>query len=97
SQQVDLFYKAGIELQTPMGSNQKQFRAWPKAFKVARRRVETTFSQLCDQMTGKRNYAKTFAGLRTMIITKIAAVTLLQYINLKNNKPLNHIKHALAA
>lgn len=96
SQQVDLFERAGIDLQTPMRRNQTEFKPWPKAFKKARRRVETTFSQLCDHMMLKRNYAKTFAGLRARIIGKIAAVTLLQYINSKNNKPINHIKHALA-
>lgn len=95
-QQIDLFYSAGIELQTPMRRNQNAYRPWPKIFKSARRRVETIFSQLCDQMMLKRNYAKTFEGLRTRIITKVAAVTLLQYINDQNGRPINHLKHALA-
>lgn len=95
--QIDLFYSAGIELQTPMRRNQHGYRPWPKIFKKARRRVETVFSQLCDQMMLKRNYAKTFDGLRTRIIGKIASVTLLQYLNFQNNRPINHIKHALAA
>ena len=30
-------------------------------------------------------------------MAKVAAVTVLQYINYLNGKPLNHIKHALAA
>lgn len=97
SQQIDLFYSAGIELQTPMRSNQHGYRPWPTVFKSARRRIETVFSQLCDQMMLKRNYAKTFAGLRSRIICKVASTTLLQYINWLNNKPINHIKHALAA
>lgn len=96
-QQIDLFYSAGIELQTPMRRNQHRYRPWPKVFKSARRRVETVFSQLCDQMMLKRNYAKSFAGVRARIISKIASVTLLQYINWKNDRPINHIKHALAA
>lgn len=96
-QQVDLFYSAGIELQTPMRRNQEGYHPWPVVFKTARRRIETVFSQLCDQMMLKRNYAKTFAGLRARLITKVASVTLLQYINWKNNQPINHIKHALAA
>lgn len=96
-QQIDLFYSAGIELQTPMRRNQRGYRPWPKVFKTARRRVETVFSQLCDQMMLKRNYAKTFAGLRARLISKIASVTLLQYINWQNDEPINRIKHALAA
>jgi hypothetical protein len=31
------------------------------------------------------------------VISKVAAVTVLQMINKKNNKPINHIKHALVA
>jgi penicillin-binding protein-related factor A (putative recombinase) len=30
------------------------------------------------------------------ILSRITAVTLLQFINLKNDKPLNHLKYALA-
>jgi hypothetical protein len=30
-------------------------------------------------------------------MSKVAALTILQYINHLNGKPLNHIKHALAA
>lgn len=45
----------------------------------------------------KRNYAKSFNGLSTRVISKIAAVTVLQMINKINGKPINHIKHALAA
>lgn len=96
-QQIDLFYSAGIELQTPMRRNQQGYQPWPKVFKTARRRVETVFSQLCDQMMLKRNYAKSFSGLRARMISKVASVTLLQYINWQNDQPLNHIKHALAA
>lgn len=95
--QQDLFYSNGIELQTPKRRNQHNFRPWPSAFKTARRRIETTFSQLCDQMMLKRNYAKSFVGLRSRLIAKVAAVTLLQYINDQNDRPINQLKHALAA
>ena len=44
----------------------------------------------------KRNYAKSFIGLATRIINKIAGLTILQYINKINNKPINNIKYALA-
>jgi len=95
--QMDLFYRARIYLQTPMRSNQTGFTPWPKMFKTARRRVEMVFSQLCDQMMLKSNYAKTYSLLRARMISKVAAVTLLQYINWQNDQPINHIKHALAA
>lgn len=94
--QLDLFCSTGIELQTPMRRNQKNYRPWPTLFKKARRRIETVFSQLCDQMMLKRNYGKSFAGLTTRIISKVAAMTLLQYINDQNGQPINQIKHALA-
>jgi hypothetical protein len=96
-QQTDLFNTAKIELAVPPRSNQKGGKKYPYIFKKCRKRIETQFSQLCDQFLIKRNYAKTFNGLCTRIISKIAAFTSLQYLNTINNKPLNHIKHALAA
>lgn len=95
--QLDLFCQTGIEVQTPMRRNQTGYRPWPSVFKKSRRRVETVFSQLSDQMMLKRNYAKSFNGLRARIIAKVASFTFLQYLNNQNNRPLNHIKHALAA
>ena len=95
--QLDLFCQTGIDLQTPMRTNQRGYRPWPTVFKKSRRRIETVFSQLSDQMMLKRNYAKTFKGLRARIITKVASVTFLQYLNKQNDRPINHIKHALAA
>ena len=71
--------------------------SYPYIFKKSRKRIETLFSQLCDQMMLKRNYAKTVDGLTTRIITKITAATCLQYMNHLNGKPINHLKHALAA
>lgn len=79
-----------------MRSNQKDFKPYPYIFNKTRKRIETIFSQLTDQFMVKRNYAKTFIGLAIRIITKIAGLTLLQYINKINNKPINKIKHALA-
>jgi hypothetical protein len=96
SQQIDLFNYAKIDLQTPKRSNQKDFEEYAPIFKYNRKRIETTFSQLTDHLLMKRNYAKSFTGLTTRIISKMTAVTVLQYINHKNQKPLNHIKHALA-
>jgi hypothetical protein len=45
----------------------------------------------------KRNYAKSFLGYHTRLTSKITAHTMLQYLNRLANKPLNQIKHALAA
>ena len=95
--QLDLFNYSNIKLQTPKRSNQKQESEWHPIFRKSRKRIETLFSQLCDQMMLKRNYAKTNNGLTTRLISKIAAVTILQYINYQQNKPINHLKHALAA
>jgi len=94
---TDLFSSVGIELRTPMRSNQKDFRPFPCVFKKCRKRIETLFSQLCDQMMMKRNYAKSFNGLSVRAISKVTAVTALQIINLRNKRPINHLKHALAA
>jgi hypothetical protein len=66
-------------------------------FKSTRRRIEVVYAQLCDQMMIKPNYAKTFGGLRTRIMAKVAAVAVIQYIKHLNRRPLNHIKNALAA
>lgn len=96
-QQTDLFSSSNIKLEVPSRSNQKDYKKYPFIFKKSRKRIETLFSQLCDQMVVKRNYAKTFDGLATRIISKVTAVTALQTINARNGKPLNHIKHALAA
>lgn len=96
-QQTDLFTSSNIQLAVPNRSNQKNYTKYPYVFRRCRKRIETQFSQLCDQFAMKRNYAKTYNGLCTRIISKIASFTSLQYINSINGKPLNHVKHALAA
>lgn len=42
-----------------------------------------------------RNFAKVTDGLFARIIGKISALTILQYINYINNKPIGKIKYAL--
>jgi hypothetical protein len=93
---IDLFESCKIKLETPARSNQKEQEHWHPVFRKCRKRIETLFSQLCDQMALKRNYAKSLEGLKTRLISKIAAVTVLQLMNHNNNKPINHLKHALA-
>jgi len=94
--QTELFEKNRLLLNTPMRSNQKHFIRQPSVFRKVRKRIETIFSQLCDQFMIRRNYAKTFHGFATRILSKITAFTLLQYINkFITGRPLNHVKHAL--
>jgi len=97
SQQLNLFESVKIDLQTPKRENQSDYQTYPIVFRKHRKRIETLFSQLSDHLMMKRNYAKTFQGLSTRTISKIAAVTTLQYINFQNQNPINKIKHALAA
>ncbi len=94
--QLDLFNSCQVNLQTPKRVNQERI-PYPVIFRRVRKRIETLFLQLCDQFMLKRNYAKSNLGLSVRILSKITAVTLLQYINSKNNKPLNHLKYALAS
>ena len=93
--QLDLFETANIRLETPSRSNQKVAKPFPVEFRKVRKRIETNFSQLCDQFLFIRNYAKNVDGLFTRIIGKISAFTVLQYINKNNNKPIGQIKYAL--
>ena len=93
--QLDLFETANIRLEVPYRSNQKNWKPTFPAFAKARKRIETIFSQLCDQFMIIRNYAKDTEGLFARIIGKISALTILQYINYKNNKPIGRVKYAL--
>ena len=94
--QLELFETNRLKLHTPMRRNQKDYVRQPALFRKVRKRIETAFSQLCDQFNMQRNYAKTFEGLMTRIIAKISGFTLLQYLNkFEFNNKLNHVKHAL--
>ena len=97
SQQLDLFSSCNVKLKTLMRSNQKNYNLYPPAFKKFKKRIETLFSQLCDQFMLKRNYVKKLIGLSVRILTKVTSISLLQYINLKNGKPINNLKYALAS
>lgn len=47
-----------------------------------RKRVETKISHLCGQFTNNnKNFAKTFQGLATRIVSKINSFTMIQYLN----------------
>ena len=93
--QLDLFETANIRLEVPYRTNQKKWKPTFPAFAKARKRIETLFSQLCDQFMIIRNYAKNTDGLFTRIVGKISALTILQYINYKNERPIGRVKYAL--
>ena len=61
--QLDLFETANIKLEVPYRCNQKEWKPTFPAFAKARKRIETLFSQLCDQFMIIRNYAKDTDGL----------------------------------
>lgn len=95
--QTSLFNDLKIKLITPLRSNMtKTISQWSASRRYKRKRIETTFSQLLDQFNLRKNYAKTLDGLISRILTKLAAISIAQFINHQNNKPLNHIKYALA-
>lgn len=91
--QIDLFNYANIELETPKRMNQKDYKPQFYLFKKQRKRIETLFSQLCDQFMIRRNYAKTFEGFRTRLLSKITALTVVQFINKEYfNRNINNLK-----
>ena len=94
--QLDLFQSVNIKLETPKRMNQVNYKPQPHVFRKSRKRIETLFSQLCDQFLIRRNYAKTFEGFKTRILAKITALTLIQYINkFIFDRPINKIKNQL--
>lgn len=90
--QQDLFDTASITLETPKRKNQHDFRPFNPKLRKARKRIETLFSQLCDQFMIRRNYAKSFSGLSVRVLSKVTALTLIQWINMKNNRHINNLK-----
>ena len=75
-----------------MRKNQTNFKVLPKPYRRARKRIETLFSQLCDQFMIRRNYAKTFTGIARRIVTKITALTIIQWVNYLDDNKLNNLK-----
>jgi hypothetical protein len=95
--QTDLFSSSRIRLETPSRINQYYFKKQSFQIRKTRKRIETLFSQLCDQFMIRRNYAKSFYGLKIRILCKITALTILQFINkFITKRNLNNIKYALA-
>lgn len=93
--QADLFEQSSIRLETPTRINQSRQKPFPTVFRKARKRIETLFSQLCDQFMIRRNYAKSFAGFSARIIAKMTALTLIQWTNKKAEKNINNLKRTI--
>lgn len=94
--QTSLFEEDKIRLITPIRGNMKErIDVWNKSYRYIRKRIETLFSQLCDQMMFKRNYSKSLDGLLTRVVAKVNAVAVLQFLNVTNNRPINQLKHAM--
>ena len=94
--QLNLFETAHKQLEVPYRCNQKDWKPQHKPFGKIRKRIETLFSQFSDQFNITRNYAKDYQGFFTRIISKMSAITVSQYINKINHKPIGRIKYALA-
>lgn len=93
NQQINLFESANIKLEVPMRKNQIGYMKQPFIFRKSRKRIETLFSQLCDQFMIRRNYAKSFQGFKTRILSKIMALTMIQFINkFSFDRNINNLK-----
>lgn len=95
--QLDLFEGWEIQLSVPYRVNQKDYREYPYEKKIQRKRIETLFSQYCDDFMLKRNYAKSYSGIAVRIYSKIAGMTFKQYWNYLNGNKISKTKHSLAA
>ncbi len=90
--QLDLFSYGNIKLEVPYRNNQLDYKETNPMFKVKRKRIETLFSQLCDQFMIRRNYAKRFIGFRVRLLSKILSLTCLQFINQLSGRNINSLK-----
>jgi Transposase DDE domain len=94
--QDDLFDTAAIRLETPMRHNQHDYKPLNPLLRKTRKRIETLFSQLCDQFMMRRNYAKSFQGLTTRVLSKLTTLTLIQWLNQRNGIHINNLKIVIA-
>jgi hypothetical protein len=94
--QLDLFQSRQIKLHVPSRVNQKKQVQKSGVIMKVRKRIETLFSQGCDQFMLKRNYAKIFQGFKVRILAKITAITIIQYFNRQEGHKLNKLKVCIA-
>ena len=79
-----------------MRCNQHKYIKQDFIFRKSRKRIETLFSQLCDQFMIRRNYAKSFDGFKNRILSEIRVLVVIQFINKLNNKNINNLKTCIA-
>lgn len=79
--QVDLLPSCKIRLKTPTRSKQKDKETFAYIIKKLIKRIETLFTQLCDQFKLKGNYAKPNRDISVCTISKITETTVFQYYN----------------
>lgn len=91
-----LFEQHNIRLEVSKRVNQADYQKTPSLIRKCRKRIETLFSQLCDQFMIRRNYAKTFEGFKTRILAKITSLTVIQFINKQLNRNINNLKIKIA-
>ncbi|KAA6339131.1 hypothetical protein EZS27_012925 [termite gut metagenome] len=91
--QADLFNQGQIKLSVPTRKNQLVPVELSKSKRRKRKHIETLFSQFKGQFSMNTNFAKTFGGIATRILSKITALTMMQYLNLfVLNRNMNSIK-----
>ena len=93
--QLRLFEEVKLKLNVPYRRNQKDFKKYPYKLKIIRKKIETVFSQFCDEFLIRRNYAKRFSGFEIRLLTKVTCKTFKQYWNFIHGKPINKTKHSL--
>jgi len=93
--QLDLFESFKIRLKVPYRNNMNEQVEIDPENRRRRKRIETMFSQFCDQFMLKRNYAKSYLGWLTRTWSKITSFTWLQFLNFQSGRPLNCIKHTV--
>ncbi|KAA6316207.1 hypothetical protein EZS27_033451 [termite gut metagenome] len=91
--QTDLFNQSQIKLSVPTRNNQFVKVELNYTKRRKRKRIETLFSQYKGQFSMNINFAKTFAGLATRILSKITSLMMIQYLNVfVLNRKINRIK-----
>ena len=94
---LTLLEYAEIELATPCRQNELIQYTMPEDYQRLRKRVEVVFSQLVDQFSIRKSYAKSQRGLFLNVISKVTLYTLLQYINHQEKRSLCQLRYTLSA
>ena len=93
---IDFGYELDVELSVPQRENRGDWLLYPFSLNIRRKSIETTFSQLCDELRIKLNRAKRYSGLTARVSTKLLARTIKQWINYQTGRSLRQTKHCFA-